>query len=179
VLIGAALAFVSGAGAQDGSAVIATFDVGGETFRVRIENPATIEQVRALERGESAATIPNGKLLAGADGNEPWSWHLDPVDIEMAEMTIELCDGTPPMVEADLDYWLGTVGRYCPWSAQLVSVEDAGAADPTAQPSPAPTVTLPSTGQGASGGGMAVAALAAVGAALAGAGALALAGRRR
>jgi len=105
-------------------AIIATFDVAGETFRVRIENTTTIEQVRALERGESTATIPNGRLLAGSDGNEPWSWHLDPFDIEMAEVTIELCDGTPSLVEADLDYWIGTVGRFCPWSAQLVSVED-------------------------------------------------------
>ena len=156
--LGSALAGPVGAAlAQDGSAaIIATFAVGDETFRVRIDNPATIDQVRALERGESTAAIPNGRLLAGADGNEPWSWHLDSVDIEMAEVTIELCDGTPSMVEAGLDYWLNTVGRYCPWSAQLVSVEDVGAIAPTATTEPPPTATvaaLPATGQGPEGSG--------------------------
>lgn len=43
----------------------------------------------------------------------------------MAEVTIELCDGTPSLVEADLDYWLNAVGRFCPWSAELVSVDPA------------------------------------------------------
>jgi hypothetical protein len=113
-----------GARAQP-EAVIATFDVLGETFRVRVENADTIEQVRALERGESTASIPNGRLLRGDGGvNQPWSWHLDPNDIEMAEFAIELCDGTPSMVEEDLDYWVDTVGRYCPWSGELVSVEE-------------------------------------------------------
>ncbi len=111
----------AGASAQ---AIIATFDVAGEEFRVRIENEATIDQIRALERGESNATIPNGRVLRGSEGNEPWSWHLDPVDIEMAEATIELCDGTPSLVEADIDYWVDTVGRFCPWGAELISVED-------------------------------------------------------
>ena len=59
-----------------------------------------------------------------AGHNEPWSWHLDPVDIEMAEFTIELCDAAPGTVEEDLDYWLNTVGRYCPWGAELVDLED-------------------------------------------------------
>jgi len=123
VLFAAFLVQNRSANAQ-GDVIIATFDVAGETFRVRIENTATIEQVRALERGESTATIPNGRLLAGSDGNEPWSWHLDPFDIEIAEVTIELCDGTPSLVEADLDYWIDTVGRFCPWTATLVDVED-------------------------------------------------------
>lgn len=105
-------------------AIIATFDVQGEQFRVRIENEATIEQVRALGRGEGTASIPNGRLLRGSDGNEPWSWHLDPQDIEMTEVAIELCDGTPSLVEADLDYWVDTVQRFCPWTAKLVGIED-------------------------------------------------------
>jgi hypothetical protein len=109
---------------QANNAIIATFDVQGEAFRVRIENSATIMQVRALEDGSGTATIPNGRILRGSDGNAPWSWHLDPDDIEMAEFAIELCDGTPSLVEDDVDYWVDTVGRFCPWSATLVSVEE-------------------------------------------------------
>jgi hypothetical protein len=56
--------------------------------------------------------------------NQPWSWHIDSEDIHMAEMTIELCDGLPSHVENDLDYWVDTVGRFCPWQATLVNITD-------------------------------------------------------
>jgi hypothetical protein len=107
--------------------VLATFDVSGEPFKVWVTNPATIEQLLALERGESAANIPNGRILPGpglADHNAPWNWHLDPDDIEMAEATIELCDGAPNYVEANLAEFTGSVLRYCPWAAQLVALQD-------------------------------------------------------
>ncbi len=145
-----AVAIVVGTGtaqaaSEEEAGIIATFDVVGEQFKVRIENPTTIAQVRALERGESTATIPNGRLLRGADGNAPWSWHLDPNDIEMAEAAIELCDGTPSTVEADLDRWIDEVGRYCPWSAELVGVEEVGAGEPSPTVSASPMTTPAAT----------------------------------
>lgn len=42
----------------------------------------------------------------------------------MAEVTIELCDGTPSYLEARLDDWIAAVGYFCPWSARLVAVKD-------------------------------------------------------
>jgi hypothetical protein len=107
--------------------VLATFDVAGETIHVWVTNPATIEQLVALEAGESTASIPNGRILPGpgaGNHNAPWSWHLDPEDIEMADVTIELCDGAPSYVEDNLAEFTGTVLRYCPWSAQLTALED-------------------------------------------------------
>jgi hypothetical protein len=107
--------------------VLATFDVYGEQFRVWVTNPATIEQILALANGQGTATIPVGRVRYGpgqAAHNRPWNWHLDPWDIEMAESTIELCDGTPSYVDAHLDEWIATVGIYCPWGAVLVDVED-------------------------------------------------------
>ncbi|MEJ2212196.1 MAG: hypothetical protein P8129_24670, partial [Anaerolineae bacterium] len=106
--------------------VLATFDVNGEEFRVWVTNPGTIQQLLDLASGEGGANIPNGRIQRGpglADHNLPWSWHLDPQDIEMAEMTAEVCDGTPSYVEEHLDEFVDTVGRYCPWSARLVSVD--------------------------------------------------------
>lgn len=106
--------------------IVATFAVAGEQFRVWVTNATTIAEIFALAAGTSRANIPNGKLLRGPgaeDHNAPWSWHLDPEDIHMAENTIEACDGRPSTVEDLLDAYL-TVGRYCPWSAQLVSIED-------------------------------------------------------
>ena len=107
--------------------VLATFDVSGETFQVWVTNPNTVEQLLALQAGESTATIPNGRILAGpgdGDHNAPWSWHLDPEDIEMADLTMELCDGAPSYVEEHLAEFTDTVGRYCPWAAQLTGLED-------------------------------------------------------
>jgi len=106
--------------------VLATFTAGGETFHVFVTNPATIQQIFDLRDGLSTATIPSGAIRPGpgeADHNLPWSWHLDPVDITMVEVAVEVCDGSPSIVENDLAGYLN-VGRYCPWSAALVSVED-------------------------------------------------------
>jgi hypothetical protein len=50
-----------------------------------------------------------------------WSWHLE--DVEFAEVTIELCDGRPSDVERAGTAFGG--GRYCPWSAAVVRIEDA------------------------------------------------------
>ncbi|MFO7866044.1 MAG: hypothetical protein R6V02_04435 [Candidatus Aminicenantes bacterium] len=105
--------------------ILVTFNVLGEQYRIFITNEQTIDQVFALRAGESSAGIPSGKLLRGqVSYNKPWSWHIDSDDIVMAEATIELCDGLPSHVENNLDYWVETVGRFCPWHAELVSIKD-------------------------------------------------------
>lgn len=105
--------------------ILVTFDVVGELYRIFVTNKATIEQLFAVQRGESQATIPSGRLVRGAVSyNQPWSWHIDSDDIQMAEFTIELCDGTPSQIEENLDYWIDTVQRFCPWSAKIVKIED-------------------------------------------------------
>ena len=111
--------------------VLVTFDVVGDRYSIFITNNNTIEQVFALQRGESEAGIPSGRLVRGpVFYNEPWSWHIDSEDIHMAELTIELCDGTPSQVEENLDYWLQTVQRFCPWSARIVKIEDFRTEEP-------------------------------------------------
>jgi len=105
---------------------LATFEVSGEQFHAWVTNDATIEQILALRDGTSAANIPNGVLREGpgAGGhNAPWAWHLDAEEIEMAENAIEVCDGRPSLVDDLLEDYL-IVGRFCPWGAQLVSVDD-------------------------------------------------------
>ena len=105
--------------------VLATFDVYGERFRIFVTNTQTIDQIIALWNGQSTARIPNGRLREGrVPYNLPWSWHIDPEDVHMAEATIELCDGLPSFVESHLEYWLQTVGYYCPWGAQLIAIKD-------------------------------------------------------
>lgn len=107
--------------------VLATFEVQSERFHVWTDRRETIRQLEALEAGDSRATIPNGELRRGpgpGEYNAPWSWHMDPDGVEMAEATAEVCDGTPSFVESEVDYFVDDVGRYCPWSAELVGLQD-------------------------------------------------------
>lgn len=107
--------------------VLATFLVVDETFKLWVTSETTIQQILDLQAGLSLATIPNGPLVLGGgpgEYNAPYSWHLDPERTEMAELTIEVCSGKPSFVEDDLDQWVNVVGHFCPWSAELVSVED-------------------------------------------------------
>lgn len=109
------------------SGMLATFRVQSETFRVWTTRVETMQQLEALEAGESAASIPNGELRRGpgrGEFNAPWSWHMDPNAVTMAESTIEVCDGRPSFVESNLDTWIEDIGRYCPWSAELVRLQD-------------------------------------------------------
>ena len=108
------------------SSVIATFEVEGERFRVHVTNADTIAALQKLARGESGPSIPNGRIVAGK-GNEPWSWRLE--DIELADVTMEVCDGRPSYVEENLDDYL-RIGRYCPWSARVISVVRGALASP-------------------------------------------------
>ncbi len=113
-----------GDGLQGGA--LATFQVSGEQFRLWVTSEATIQQLFDLRDGVSNANIPNGILHTGpgiANHNAPWLWHLDAEEIEMADATIEVCDGRPSLVDSLLEDYL-TVGRFCPWGAQLVSIDD-------------------------------------------------------
>ena len=106
---------------------LATFEVGGERFRLWTTNPQTIHDLHELQQGTSTANIPNGRILRGpgrARHNAPYHWHLDPQDITLTEVAIEVCDGLPSYVEENVDEFVERVGRYCPWAAQLVELQD-------------------------------------------------------
>lgn len=99
-------------------------EVSGETFRVRTQDPATIAALEQRRVGGTRGVI-SGELIAGDGGfNQPWNWHMDPATVEVPDVAIELCDGRPSMVEEDMEYWVGTVGRFCPWGALVVSRSD-------------------------------------------------------
>ena len=100
-------------------AEVATFD-GPERFRVAV---ATDEQAALADAALATGRVGvvHGTLAPGdGDVNADYSWHLVPETITFPDLAIEVCDGRPRSdVEADLDYWLGTVGIYCPWGARL------------------------------------------------------------
>lgn len=95
--------------------------VNDEFFHVRVEEAAQISALEArLDSGEEG--VINGELKAGDGGfNTPWSWHMVPSTVHAPDMAIEVCDGWPGFVEEELEYFLTTVKRFCPWSAKVVA----------------------------------------------------------
>ena len=102
------------------SAATAALAVGSETFRVALTSPQQVAAARAAQAG-GAARIPIGRIVAGAQVNRGWSWHLE--DVGFVEAAIELCDGRPSDVERQGPAFGG--GRFCPWSARVVSIDTA------------------------------------------------------
>lgn len=99
--------------------VIAHFDTPEGSFSAVIDDPRSINRIYGAELGTHIG-IPNGRILPGDGGvNHGHDWHL--VDVELVDMTMELCDGTAAYIDrVGLDAWYETQGdRYCAWSAVL------------------------------------------------------------
>ena len=113
----------SDAEAPGAEGVVVTFRVAGsEEYRIRLTDPSDIEIARQLLAGEEAPGIPNGVVVRGeADVNEGYSWHIDPDSVEFVDFTVEVCDGLPSYVEEEII----TSDRYCPWSAEVIAIDDA------------------------------------------------------
>lgn len=128
-MLGGLFGRVGGAAAQGRTAgLLATFDVNGERFKLWAVKPETIRQLRQLQRGELTDPVPFpvGRVTRGAgfrQHNAPYSWHLDPITVALAEASIELCDATPGYVEDNLDEFVNVVRQFCPWGAKLVSLQ--------------------------------------------------------
>jgi hypothetical protein len=101
------------------SGALVTFRVTNEVFRVLLTDADAMAAARAAQNG-GPANIPNGRIVAGTQVNTGWSWHLE--DVEFAEVSIELCDGRPSDVERQGVGYGG--GRYCPWGATVVRIDE-------------------------------------------------------
>ena len=105
--------------APDGAALF-EIQVQDEAFTLAAEDPNVIDQLEARMASDTEGVIL-GELARGDAGyNDPWSWHLVPGTIEVPDVAVEVCDGRPSLVESNLEYWIDTVQRYCPWSARVV-----------------------------------------------------------
>lgn len=95
---------------------------GAEDF-VAVTNDETLiaalEVQLALPEDERSFFIIGDIANGDAGYNFPWTWHFVPNEWQVAEFAIELCDGLPSHVEQNRDYWLDTVGYYCPWSSYV------------------------------------------------------------
>lgn len=93
-----------------------------ESFRIALSDP---DQIAAAEEmlASGKSGIVYGALSRGDGGfNAPYSWHLRPETVTFPDLTVEACSGRPMSdVEEDLDYWIDTLGAFCPWGSRVVA----------------------------------------------------------
>ncbi len=89
-----------------------------DSYVVPITDPEHIAHARAIiSDGPDAAGRPLvvAHVRSGADGinrdvlnsGEPlWSWHVVEF-VDFADITLELYDGSPTLIEGDVDFWMG------------------------------------------------------------------------
>jgi hypothetical protein len=103
--------------------VIAEFETDdGATYRILLTG-SSAEQARAAWDAGTRPGIPNGLIQPGDGGvNTDHEWHI--TEVEFADMTMELCDGTVSYVDGlGYDAFTQQHGdRFCPWGAELVDL---------------------------------------------------------
>lgn len=111
-----------------------------DSYVLPLSDPAAIAHARDLVANGPGAgrTIALANAAAGGDGinrdllaagEPPWSWHVTSF-VDFADITIELCDGTPSLVEADpAGFLANTGGVICFWG-YTVSAEIPGPGHP-------------------------------------------------
>jgi hypothetical protein len=95
---------------------------GMQDFRAITNDPVVIAEARTqltLPFQERQLFII-GEIDRGNGGhNLDWNWHFLPDQWSLAEFAIELCDGNAVLVSQAIDYWVDTVGQFCPWGARV------------------------------------------------------------
>lgn len=94
-----------------------------EMFFASTSDSRVIEAVRAelLVPADQRSLHINGPITpANSDRNAPWLWEFVDSAWTMAEVSMELCDGTPSYVDENLEKWMEEVGSYCPWSSRVL-----------------------------------------------------------
>ena len=72
---------------------IVTFAVADETFRVWLTSAEQIAAARTAQSG-GRARIPNGRVVAGAQINAGWNWHMEGVEFASSRLNCAM-DGRP------------------------------------------------------------------------------------
>ncbi len=108
---------------------VAYFEVGftgrKNTFVIKLRDKQRILEARAfLERKQpSFGSAVIGRIVkAKVSYNKRWSYHLKPMTISFFELAVEVCDGSPLLVEKHLEEVGGALlpgNIWCPWSSYL------------------------------------------------------------
>src|SRR5262249_23145171 len=98
-------------------------------FVATTADPGLIARARQqlqLAASDRLLHIDGGIVAAGPADNPGWSWRFIEDRWDLAEVSMEACDGNAEMVQQGLSYWLQELGRFCPWNS-YVAGEVAGA----------------------------------------------------
>ena len=105
----------------------------GDSYVLPLEDASDIEHARDLiANGPSVGdAIVVAEITPGPDGinrdvlapgKPPWSWHVVNFD-SFAGNTIEILDGSPTMVEEDVDFWMQNTGGFIGFWGYTVTAE--------------------------------------------------------
>ena len=86
-------------------------------FKVFVATQDEIDQMtaEAAKPDDEKRLITSGIVRRRAGYNRDWNFSMGPKSIELGEVFIEVCDGSPGYVSRHRDEWLGQ--RWCPWSS--------------------------------------------------------------
>ena len=123
-LLCTAAAVVAGCGGAESNqpaVVVFHFKMRGDAtglqdFRASATDATLIATVRQqLQLPENQRSHIAGPIDRGNGGvNLAWNWHFIPDHWKLEEVSIELCDGNAVLVSQAVDYWIHTVGQFCP-----------------------------------------------------------------
>ena len=108
---------------RSGGAFI-TFRAAYEPLTVWSTRGAFIDEAKALLASGDHRTPNFGLVIDGTDCDARYTWHVKADDMDFADFTTEVCDGTPSYLEAHKATWIRDVKRYCPWGPTVTAVDD-------------------------------------------------------
>jgi len=105
-------------GAQDFGAITTDFDLiqlAAAEMRLPLAE-RTLFPIGPIDRGDGGDTW---QQIFG------WNWHFVFDEWNLTDSANSLCDGNAVIVEQAVDYWVDTVGQFCPAGARVVEVREA------------------------------------------------------
>jgi hypothetical protein len=116
--------------AVEGEEVTTRFSVGqfftlgfrerSAEFSVFVSTQKEIDQMSAEAAADEKTLIVSGIVKKQVPYNSRWNFSMGHRTIELGEVFIEVCDGSPRYVHRHRDEWLGD--RWCPWSSYVKRV---------------------------------------------------------
>lgn len=89
-------------------------------FVVYVAEPNEVSQMEAEVQAEDKTLIVSGIVRGSKRYNSDWNFTMGPRSIELGEVFVEVCDGSPYYVQRHRKKWLGE--RWCPWSSYVEKV---------------------------------------------------------
>jgi len=89
-------------------------------FVVFVAEQPQIDQMFDEAHTDDKMLITSGLVRTGRKYNPDWNFTMGPYSIELGEMFVEVCDGSPWYVQKHRKDWLGE--RWCPWSSYVKRV---------------------------------------------------------